>query len=89
MNKMISPIVKSLILSILTVFALSHIEHLYQIRYSSDYFNEIGFPLKYQYETTFSDDGLHGFRALNLLLDILLFFIVFLSGQYLLRKKVR
>lgn len=88
LHKMIIPVIKSLVWSIVIVFAFSHVEHLYQVRYSSDYFNEVGFPLKYHFETTFSNDGLHGLSVFNLLIDIVLFFIVFLGVGSFIRRKI-
>ncbi len=69
---MIVKIIKVLLVSILCVFSVSHIQHLFQIRFSNEVFNEVGFPLKYQYESTFSNLGIHGFNLKNLILDIVI-----------------
>ena len=73
------------IFSILTTFGIGMIQHIFRnYDHHTDAFKQHGWPFSFYYETTFSDDGLHGAQPFGVIWDPVFFFVVYslLFGCY-------
>ena len=76
------------IFSIMTTLSCAFIEHLLLLKYDVNYFINVGFPFKFQYESR--DCELHGVNLLNFILNVflhfLMFILIFLIGKKIMKK---
>jgi hypothetical protein len=64
--------------SFLSVLGIAMFQHFAHLRERPiPFWVEHGFPYTFFYETTFNDDGLHGFHPNQLMLDLIIHFLFY------------